>query len=635
VTNSGSRTGFVCCWQSIAVAISRHAVRFVLPTVLLMLSAGAKAQIQFENATAGSGIVHSGESYGASWGDLNGDGWPDLFSNNHRQTPALLINNGNGTFVDRFLEVDPWATEPLLDQHGAAWGDFNNDGFEDLFVSLGARDKNQFLVNEGGVLVDRTVEFGLDLPAYTSWPGRTPLWLDFNADGWLDFIMMLRGRPKIFEQSGGAFIWVNPTSGVVCLDSQYGHLVDLNVDGRLDLVCDNHTLWPSKIYDTSTFPFTDITSILPPVASVNDTAVADFDGDLRYDIYQVRGITRLSDAVLVGDNHIEAQLNVDTGIEEWFSFQSDGVISIVMDWAGRNVSRLFVGSTGFHPGGFSGADPISFSLDPSDPLVWGILPHDPAVDDGVYIGFDGTTGYWEIRVSAGARPINLTYWFVDTTTTISDLTIHGLGAGEFPFPASLLMNDVAGFVDEASTRGLGAPIKCVSAVAGDFDNDMDQDIYVVCRGGVTNIENRLYENLGDGTFQLVANAGGASGPTGIGVGVGENVVVADYDVDGFLDLYVTNGLNIYPEEPLLTNRGGPDELYHNIGNSNGNSNSWIELDLVGTVSNRSGVGAKVYATANGVTQLREQNGGYHRWAQNHQRIHFGLAPYAMSSVDTL
>ena len=67
--------------------------------------------------------------------------------------------------------------------------------------------------------------------------------------------------------------------------------------------------------------------------------------------------------------------------------------------------------------------------------------------------------------------------------------------------------------------------------------------------------------------------------------------------------------------------GGPDKLFRNRGNSN----KWIEIDLEGTTSNRDGVGARVIATAGGVAQLREQNGGYHRWSQDNQRIHFGLA----------
>ncbi|MCH5375641.1 MAG: ASPIC/UnbV domain-containing protein, partial [Planctomycetes bacterium] len=120
-----------------------------------------------------------------------------------------------------------------------------------------------------------------------------------------------------------------------------------------------------------------------------------------------------------------------------------------------------------------------------------------------------------------------------------------------------------------------------------------------------------------GTFTLV-NGHGGEGPIGPGYdfGVAESVTAADYDVDGFVDLAVTNGILFYP-----FGFGGPDTLIRNRGNLN----HWIELDLVGVRSNANGMGAKVFVTAGGVTQLREQNGGYHRWSQDHQRIHVGLA----------
>ncbi len=107
-----------------------------------------------------------------------------------------------------------------------------------------------------------------------------------------------------------------------------------------------------------------------------------------------------------------------------------------------------------------------------------------------------------------------------------------------------------------------------------------------------------------------------------GAGTADSVISGDYDVDGFLDLFVTNGFNL---RPLYV--GGPNKLYHNKGNSN----HWVELDLVGTHSDRDATGARVYATANGITQMRVQNGSYHRWSQDAKRSHFGLA--GASAVD--
>jgi hypothetical protein len=178
-----------------------------------------------------------------------------------------------------------------------------------------------------------------------------------------------------------------------------------------------------------------------------------------------------------------------------------------------------------------------------------------------------------------------------------------------------------GFEDWTVAAGLDAPASCPSVVAGDFDNDMDVDLYLVCRGVIENAPNILYENQGDGTFLAVPEAGGAAGSS---LGIGDTVVMADYDRDGFLDLFVTNGA-----WPPPFDDDGPHQLFRNLGNGN----HWLEIDLEGVVSNRDGIGARVLATAGEVTQLREQGGGMHNNSQDHQHIHFGLGSNTM--VDRL
>ena len=90
----------------------------------------------------------------------------------------------------------------------------------------------------------------------------------------------------------------------------------------------------------------------------------------------------------------------------------------------------------------------------------------------------------------------------------------------------------------------------------------------------------------------------------------------DYDNDGFLDLFTNNG-----EDNTGLPPKGPQFLFHNQGNSY----HWIEIRLVGTVSNRDGLGATVKITVGRKTQYRENNGSMgHYLSQQSTPLHFGL-----------
>lgn len=252
--------------------------------------------------------------------------------------------------------------------------------------------------------------------------------------------------------------------------------------------------------------------------------------------------------------------------------------------------------------------------------------------------------------------------FIANDTT-ADMLYRNNGDGTFM--------DVALFVGVA-LGAKGIPMGGMGTSFGDYDNDGGLDIVV------TNFQddpNSLYRGEGDGTFSDASYAsrlGGVSLPY-----VGWGVDFVDLDNDGFVDLFVGNG-NIYdnvemfdpgytyPQRNLvfknqgdgtlneISNRCGPGLAinkvsrgaafgdYDNDGdidilitnsnqtpdllrNESSNQNNWLNLTLVGTASNRDGIGARVTVFAPGLEpQLREVKSGSSYLCQSDMRLHFGL-----------
>ena len=119
------------------VGLDRRFASLLAAFALSMSATVASAQISFTDVTAQSGMTHSSETFGASWGDLNGDGYPDLYVSNHRTPDSLWLNRGNGIFFDVGKQVLTWINHKNGDTHGGTWADFDNDGDQDLLVSTG------------------------------------------------------------------------------------------------------------------------------------------------------------------------------------------------------------------------------------------------------------------------------------------------------------------------------------------------------------------------------------------------------------------------------------------------------------------------------------------------------------------
>jgi len=618
--------------------------------------ANAQAPVAFTDISARAGIGDAmRQAFSVSWVDFNSDGRPDIWLSRHTYDPnyplpTLFINDGDGTFRDIGGAIWPWSASRLppcgnvvydhcIDGHGSSWIDFDNDGDPDLFVPVGddngaTRNPSLFLVNENGTLVDRAAETGL---AYPPQRGRASLWYDWNGDRRLDAYILAVPRndiaapSELFENHLSTFAFASAAAGLNDADAlaQFAQSADVTGDGRPDLFVhgDSYRSDPVRVYDTSSLPYTDITASFPKTQDVRDAAIVDLDNDLHPDIFLLRNIAGpdTKSYAYKQNNRLAGFLLVAESGEVGFRLKTPGNLTFdVRDCCFDEITpeKVFIGAAGRHPAGF----PIALSS--SDATAAGIAPHLPGDAEGFYIGYDPTAQTWTVLLSSSPGNSTFKAWVrAETTQPFSRLTRVG---ANFASPAAyapvLLMYNAANgrYEDRTVASGLGKPIFASSVAAADFNNDGLVDLFIDGGDPIKKTPNILYLNRGGGKFSPLDNAGGAAGGTfgphntSNHLELGSKVAVADFDRDGFVDVLTTNTL--WRNLKYVYHAAAPNRLYRNLGNGN----HWVELDLIGTHSNRDGIGARVLLTSGGRTQLREQQGGMHAFSQDSQRIHFGL-----------
>ncbi len=579
------------------------------PVFLLFCFIQPISAIEFVDVTQQAGINYSANSFGSSWVDINNDGWPDLWLGNHAKYPQLYINNTDGTFTDQLTTFIPSFTTSR-DMHGAAFADYDNDGDQDLLILAGANygrgsSPNYFFVNETGTLAEASSPLNYPLGR-----GRTPLWFDWNNDGLLDVLVANTSRPDsrapttLFTQNRSKFVEDSAQTGLTATGNSFAQLFALGSEYRPSLIMSG-ALFPDRLFAYDTLPFVDLKDNYPAAFkrlwNVRDAVIADLDGNQLPDIFTVRnrGGTELLQPKA---NQIEASLSVN-GDEKNFSFQSNGSVEFqIYQYSQIGLNHIFIGESGINP-----TNSI-FSLSASDAI--GQYPHTPGTDSGIYISYDTNTQTWQVSIS-NSQSFSFQLIIIGENS-LENVTRINFDNTNIAQDDRLLLQYESGFTDNTVTAGLQIPTACFSVVAADFDNDMDLDLYLACQTITGNLQNILYENLGQGIFQLVGNAGGASGSM---EGRADTVSTADYDRDGFIDLLVTNG------QGSSTFADGPTQLFRNQGNDN----HWLEVDLEGNKSNRDGIGTYLLLTTNNISQYRLQGGGMHRFTQDSTRIHFGLA----------
>jgi hypothetical protein len=400
----------------------------------------------FEDVTKNAGVAGPWYSMGVTVGDYNNDGYPDLYVSNYG-TNVLYKNNGNGTFTDVTKRAGVGGKEHDFSV-GAVWFDYDNDAFLDLYVG-------------------NYLSFDPDYKYYYA-PDGFPGPLAYDA------------QPDILYHNNGDGTFNDVTKEMGIKDQ----------DGR-----------------------------------AMGVGAIDYDDDGFVDVY-------------VANDHSMNYLWHNNGGK---SFTDMGTPS----------------GTAF---GQSGESAVSMSVDFADYTGSGRI--DMFISDDKYCRLYENQG----------------------NGIFSDKSY----ASGIAMPAGQFVGWSSSFID--------------------YNNDGLVDIYKT-NGALKHLygqEDQVFENIGNGKFKDVSWDLGSYFKKKL---VGRGACFGDYDNDGDIDGYIVN----------LNDRGAF------LRNNMGNQNNWISLNLIGTKSNRDGIGARIKVTSGSTTQTAQKKSTTGYLSQNDHRMHFGLA----------
>lgn len=215
----------------------------MLCSLSLRSSAPVSAVQLYKNSFGSPLTTRSGDTLGAAWGDYDNDGRLDLFVSNYGGGNSLYRNEGGGSFT----KVNGVNVNEAANSQGCAWGDYDNDGFLDLLVAN--RDgQSEFLfrnLGDGSWSKVSAAPLGTD-----GGDSVGCAWADYNRDGFIDlFVANLFGTNALYRNRGdGNFERVGASGVEEIGPSLTGAWGDFDDDGFPDLFGANGGLANNFLY---------------------------------------------------------------------------------------------------------------------------------------------------------------------------------------------------------------------------------------------------------------------------------------------------------------------------------------------------------------------------------------------------
>jgi hypothetical protein len=494
--------------------------------------------VTFRDVTQQAGIhfVHNNGAFGkkflpetlgpgVAFIDYDNDGWPDIFLVNgmdwpghasKHSAPKLYHNNHDGTFTDVTHKAGLDAVEMF--GMGVAVGDFDNDGYDDLFVTAYGQS-HLFHNNGNGTFTDVTQKAGLGGVQEFS---TGAAWVDYDKDGRLDLVV-------------ANYVQWSAETDLYC-----------TLDGKSKSYCTPESYKGTAVrlwHNHGDGTFEDVTKkagLGDPTSKTLGIAVLDYDGDGWPDLL----------------------LSNDTQPNKLYRNNGNGTFTEKAVLAG-----------------------VAFSED-------GVARAGMGVDTADY----DRSGHPSLLITNFANQMLSLY--------------HNEGTGLF--------------VDEAPQSEIGrASLLTLGFGCFFFDYDLDgwPDVFVANGHIDPDIQRvqanvkyamppHLFRNMGKGKFEEVTKSVGAAFST---PRVARGAAYADVYNDGRLDV-------------LMATNGGPAVLFRNE-TAVASANRSLRVKLIGTKSNRDGIGAIVRVTAAGETQTQMMRSGSSYLSANELVLTFGLAQH--------